>query len=54
MIEDVAATVSSIVAVFLPLLLIILLPLIGFMIYRMWQRLRRGSARLRAVVSRSP
>jgi uncharacterized membrane protein len=52
MIEDVTATISSLVAVFLPLLLLIVLPVVGFLLYGTWRRMRRGSARLRAVVSR--
>jgi uncharacterized membrane protein len=52
LIEDVTAAVSSLIAVFLPLLLLIVLPLIGWLLYSTWRRMRRGSARLRAVVSR--
>lgn len=53
MIEDAAAVVSSIVAVFVPLLLILVLPLTGFGLYSAWKRLARGSARLRAAVARN-
>lgn len=52
MIEDITAAVSSLVAVFLPLLLLIVLPVVGFLLYSTWRRMRRGSARLRSVVSR--
>ena len=54
MIEDAAAVLSSIIAIFLPLLLIVIIPLIGFSLYATWKRLKRGSARLRSVVGRSP
>jgi hypothetical protein len=52
LVEDVAATVSSLIAIFLPLLLLIVLPLVGFLLYSTWRRLRRGSARLRAAMTR--
>lgn len=54
MIEDAAAVVSSLIAVFIPLLLILIIPLVGFGLYAAWKRLKRGSARLRAAASRSP
>lgn len=54
MIEDAAAIVSSILAVFVPLVLLLILPLVGFGLYKSWTRLRKGSERLRAAVSRSP
>jgi uncharacterized membrane protein len=53
MIEDFIATVTSIVAIFLPLLLLVILPLAAFGLYTLWQRLRRGSARLREVARRT-
>ncbi len=53
LIEDVTAAISSLVAVFLPLLLLIVLPVFGYLLYATWRRMRRGSARLRAVVGRS-
>lgn len=53
MVEDVVAAISSLVAVFLPLLLLIVLPAVGYMLYSTWKRMRRGSARLRAAVGRS-
>lgn len=52
MVEDVTATIASLVAIFLPLLLLIVLPVVGFLLYATWRRMRRGSARLRAAVSR--
>ncbi|HYH12838.1 MAG TPA: DUF4126 domain-containing protein [Thermomicrobiales bacterium] len=52
-VEDVASVVSSLIAIFVPLLLIVILPLIGFALYSTWKRLRRGSERLRAAVRRS-
>jgi len=52
MIEDFIATISSLVAVFLPLLLLVVLPLFGYFLYAIWKRMRRGSARLRAAASR--
>lgn len=52
MIEDFIATISSLVAVFLPLLLLVVLPLFGYSLYAIWKRMRRGSARLRAAASR--
>jgi uncharacterized membrane protein len=52
LIEDVIATISSLVAVFLPMLLLIVLPLIGYFLYSTWRKMRRGSARLRAAVGR--
>ncbi len=52
-IEDFIATLTSIVAVFLPLLLLVVLPLAVFGLYTLWQRLKRGSERLRAAVRRS-
>jgi len=52
-IEDAASAISSIIAIFVPLLLIIILPLIGFGLYSTWKRLRRGSERLRAAVRRA-
>lgn len=51
-IEDAAATIASLIAVFLPWLLVIVLPVIGFLLYATWRRMRRGSARLRAMVGR--
>lgn len=53
MIEDAVAGLSSMIAIFLPFLLLILLPLLGFALVMTWRRLRRGSARLRAVANRS-
>ena len=52
LIEDVTAAISSLVAVFLPLLLLIVLPLFGYLLYATWKRMQRGSARMRAVVGR--
>jgi len=52
MVEDFIATISSLVAVFLPLLLLVVLPLFGYFLYAIWKRMRRGSARLRAAASR--
>ncbi len=52
LVEDVTAAISSLVAIFLPLLLLVVLPLFGYFLYATWKRMRRGSARLRAVVSR--
>jgi hypothetical protein len=52
MFEDVIATVTSIVAIFLPFLLLLVLPVVGFLLYSTWRRMRRGSARLRAAISR--
>jgi hypothetical protein len=54
MVEDLTATVTSIIAIFLPLLMLILIPLFGFALYDFWNRMRRGSARLRSLVRPSP
>lgn len=54
LIEDVVSVVSSIIAIAIPLLLIILIPLLAFSLYATWKRFRRGSERLRAIVRRSP
>lgn len=52
-IEDAAAIVSSLIAVFIPLLLILIIPLVSFGLYSAWKRLKRGSARLRAAANRT-
>lgn len=52
LIEDAVATISSLVAVFLPLLLLIVLPLFGYLLFATWRRMRQGSVRLRAAVGR--
>ena len=53
-IEDLTAAISSIIAIFLPFLLIVIIPLFGYALYSVWRRMRRGSARLRAFGGRSP
>lgn len=53
MIEDAAAVISSIVAVFFPMLVIVITPLAGLGLLSIWRRLRKGSARLRAVAGQS-
>ncbi len=52
MVEDLTATVTAIIAIFLPLLMIIIIPIFGFALYSFWTRMRRGSARLRSLVGR--
>jgi len=47
MIEDVIVVVVSLVAIFLPLVLIAVIPVAAFALYRMYSRLKRGSATLR-------
>jgi len=53
MIEDLIATVASVIAIFLPFLLLLMLPALGILLYWAWRRLRRGSARLRSLAARS-
>ena len=53
-IEDAASVASALVAVFAPLLLIVIVPIVGFGLFAAWKRLKRGSARLRAAASRTP
>ncbi|HEV2128754.1 MAG TPA: DUF4126 domain-containing protein, partial [Thermomicrobiales bacterium] len=52
-VEDFITTVTSIIAVFLPLLLLVVLPLAAVGLFALWQRLKRGSERLRAAARRS-
>lgn len=42
MIEDAAATVTSIAAIVLPFLIVILIPLFGYLLWILYQRIRRG------------
>lgn len=53
LIEDITSAISSIIAIFFPLVLIVILPLMGYALFVTWRRLRRGSARLRAAMRRS-
>lgn len=47
MIEDAVATVTSIVAIALPVLIILLVPLFGYLLWMLYQRIRRGLAVIR-------
>lgn len=51
-IEDALAGVSSLMAIFLPFMLLLLLPLLGISLFLTWRRLRQGSARLRSLARR--
>ncbi len=53
MIEDTVAAISSLIAVFFPLILVILLPALAFTMVMTWRRLKRGSARLRRLSPQS-
>ncbi len=53
MVEDTVAGISAMVAVFVPFVLILLLPALGFLLLITWRRLERGSARLRRLSNRS-
>lgn len=44
MIEDAVATVTSIVAIVLPILIVVLIPLFGYLLCMLYQRIRRGLA----------
>lgn len=52
--EDTAAIVSSIVALFVPLLILAILPIVGGALLLAWRRLRKGSKRLQRISARSP
>ncbi len=54
MIEDMVALVSSVVAVFTPFLVLIVLPAAGLGLVAAWRRLERGSDRLRAALRPAP
>ncbi len=54
MIEDVASAICSIVAIALPLLLLVVLPVLAWVMYATWKRFKRGSSRLRSLAIRSP
>lgn len=47
MLEDVVAVVTSIIAILLPLLLIVILPLLAYGLWRVYRRLRQSGGRLR-------
>jgi hypothetical protein len=51
--EDFVATVTSIVAIVLPLILILVLPLFAFGLWRIYRRLRRSGAGLRRLSGRT-
>lgn len=53
MLEDVVAVVTSIVAILLPLLLIVILPLFAYGLWRIYQRLRRSGGRLRRLAGQA-
>jgi hypothetical protein len=53
MIEDTIAAISALIAVFFPLVLLVLLPLLVLAMMTTWRRLKRGSARLRRLSPRS-
>jgi hypothetical protein len=53
MIEDTIAAISALIAVFFPLVLLVLLPLLVLAMVTTWRRLKRGSARLRRLSPRS-
>jgi hypothetical protein len=53
MIEDTIAAISALIAVFFPLVLLVLLPLLVLAMVMTWRRLKRGSARLRHLSPRS-
>jgi hypothetical protein len=46
MVEDAAVVITIIVAIFIPLALILILPLVGYGIYRAYARMKQGSTRL--------
>jgi uncharacterized membrane protein len=50
MAEDMVAMISSVVAVFTPILVLLVLPAAGLSLVATWRRLERGSDRLRAVM----
>ncbi|MDQ3539843.1 MAG: DUF4126 domain-containing protein [Chloroflexota bacterium] len=53
MVEDTIAAISALIAVFFPLILLVLLPLLVLAMVTTWQRLKRGSARFRRLSPRS-
>lgn len=53
MIEDAAAAISSLIAVLVPFVLLLVLPALGLALMLTWRRLRRGSARLRGIAPKS-
>lgn len=49
MVEDAIAGITAMIAVFVPILLILLLPVVCITMLMIWRRLRHGSARLRSL-----
>jgi hypothetical protein len=52
MVEDVVVVVTSLCAIFIPLVLIVLLPLAAYALYRSYARLKRRSAKLRRLAGK--
>jgi hypothetical protein len=50
MVEDAAVVITIIVAIFIPLALILILPLVGYGIYRAYARMQQGSTRLQRIL----